>query len=271
MKDHKFDRFGFTVIPFINASKTAYLDAGRDKVLKNLRNFLNYRGFAVLCGSPGTGKTALLKHLCRQLQPNEHKVIYIPFSMLKPSDMLKNICVKLDIEPTVSTSKMLIKIQDCITEIQPVNPVLVIDEIQKVSHLTLEVIRLMTNFNFEEKNLFTVIMTGNDDFIQHLKLRINEPLRQRVTCYCRLKALSRKETEEYINHHFELAGAHQKIITEQAVSLVYDFTSGIPRLINSLLFAALDDAAEAESQIIDLEHINKAGILITPPVQEVYL
>jgi len=270
MKDHKFDRFGFTVIPFINASKTAYLDAARDKVLKNLRNFLNYRGFAVLCGSPGTGKTALLKHLCQQLQPNEHKVIYIPFSMLKPSDMLKNICVKLDIEPTVSTSKMLTKIQDCITEIQPVNPVLVLDEIQKISHQTLEVIRLMTNFNFEEKNIFTVLMAGNDEFIQHLKLRINEPLRQRVTCYCRLEALSRKETQEYITHHFEVVGVHHKIITEQAVAMAYDFTAGIPRLISSLLFAGLEAAAEAESQIIDLEHINRAGKLISPPGQEVY-
>jgi len=270
MKNHKFDRFGFTALPFTAELKTAYLDVSRDNVLKNLRNFLNYRGFAVLCGSPGTGKTALLNHLCRQLQPNEYKIIYIPFSMLKPSDMLKNICVKLDLEPTVSTSKMLTRIQDCIADIQPVNPVLVLDEIQKISHQTLETVRLMTNFNFEEKNLFSVLMAGNDEFIQHLKLRINEPLRQRVTCYCRLKALSRKETEKYINHHFEAAGAHQKIITEQAVSLAYDFTSGIPRLINSLVFAAIETAAEAESQIIDLEHINKAGILISPPIQEVY-
>jgi len=184
--------------------------------------------------------------------------------------MLKNICVKLNIEPTVSTSKMLTRIQDCIAEIQPINPVLVLDEIQKISNQTLEIIRLMTNFNFEEKNLFSVLMSGNDEFIQHLKLRINEPLRQRVTCYCRLSSLSRKETDEYIKHHFKVAGAHQKIITERAVSLVYDFTSGIPRLINSLLFAALDAAAEAESQIIDLDHINKAETLISPPTQEVY-
>ena len=270
MKNHKFDRFGFTAVPFTSASKTAYLDVSRDKVLNNLQNFLIYRGFAVLCGAPGTGKTALLNHLCRQLQPNEHKIIYIPFSMLKPSDMLKNICIKLNIEPTVSASKMLTMIQSCITEIQPVNPVLVLDEIQKISHQTLEVIRLMTNFNFEEKNLFSVLMAGNDEFLQHLKLRINEPLRQRVTCYCRLAPLSRKDTEKYITHHFEAAGAHHKIITQQAVSLVYDFTSGIPRLINSLLFAALDAAADAETQIIDLQHINQAGVLVTPPVQEVY-
>jgi type II secretory pathway predicted ATPase ExeA len=270
MKDHKFDRFGFTAVPFTNTPKTAYLDASRNNVLKNLQNFLNYRGFAVLCGSPGTGKTALLNHLCRNLHPNEHKIIYIPFSMLKPGDMLKNICIKLNIEPTVSAGKMLSMIQDCITEIQPVNPVIVLDEIQKISHQTLEVIRLMTNINFEEKNLFSVILAGNDEFIQHLKLRINEPLRQRVTCYSRLVQLSRKDTEEYITHNFETAGAHHKIITQQAVSLVYDFTAGIPRLINSLLFAALEAAAEAETQIIDLEHINHAGILVNPPAQEVY-
>lgn len=270
MRNHKFDRFSFSSMPFSGIQATPFLDASREHVIKTIRNFLDYRGFAVLCGTPGTGKTLLLNHLCHQLQPNEHRIIYIPFSMLKPSDMLKNICAKLNVEPTISTSKMLGRIQDCIAEIQPVNPVLVLDEIQKISHQTLEIIRLMTNFNFEEKNLFSVLMVGNDEFLQQLKLRINEPLRQRVTCFCQLSALSRDDTNKYIKHHFETAGAHQEIITEPAIALAYDFTSGIPRLINSLLFAALEAAADAESQIIDLEHINSAGELVSPPTQEVF-
>jgi len=127
----------------------------------------------------------------------------------------------------MSTTKMLGKIQDCITEIQPANPILILDEIQKISHQTLETIRLMTNFNFEDKNLFSVIMAGNDEFLQQLKLRINEPMRQRVTCFSRLTALSREDTEKYIDHHLKIAGAHQEIISPQAAALVYDFTSGI--------------------------------------------
>jgi type II secretory pathway predicted ATPase ExeA len=95
-------------------------------------------------------------------------------------------------------------------------------------------------------------------------------MRQRVTCFSRLTALSREDTEKYIDHHLKIAGAHQEIISPQAAALVYDFTSGIPRLINSLMFAALNAAAEAESQVVELEHINSAGELTTIPNMEVF-
>ena len=270
MQEHKFDRFGFSSLPFRNDSKATYLDTPRKQALKNMLNFLNYRGFAVLSGSPGTGKTMLLSHLCSQLNANENKILYIPFSMLSPSDMLKSICVKLNIEPTVSTSKMLASIQECITQMQPVNPILVLDEIQKITNPTIEIIRLMTNVNFEEKNLFSVLMAGNDEFLQRVRLRINEPLRQRITCYCRLDPLSRSDTKEYIKCQLETAGAHQNIITEQAATLVHDLTSGIPRLVNSLVFAALEAAAEDDSQLIDLKHISLAEKIVILPQQEPY-
>lgn len=270
MKPHKFDIFSFSSLPFRNDSKAVYLDSSRGNVIKTMQNFLNYRGFAVLCGSPGTGKTMLLNHLCRKLNPNENKVIYIPFSMLKPSDMLKAVCVKLNIEPAVSTSKMLSKIQSCITDMQPVNVVMVFDEIQKISYQTMELIRLMTNINFEEKNLVSVIMAGNEEFIQQLKLRINESLRQRISCYCRIKPLMRTDTEQYIQCQLEKTGAHHEIITKQAVNAVHDLTSGVPRMINSLVFAALENAAENNSAVVDLQHINEAAILVVPPEMEVY-
>lgn len=270
MTDHKFDPFGFSSTPFSENEKTPFLDASRRRVLRRMRSFLDYRGFAVLCGAPGTGKTMLMNHLRQTLQTNEHRIIYISFAMLKPADMLKNICLKLDLEPTVSTSRMLRRVQDRITEIQPVNPILVLDEIQKISHSTLETIRLTTNFNFEEKNLISVVMVGNDEFLQQLKLRLNEPLRQRITCFQRLSPLSREDAGAYIKHHFEKAGAHHEIITEQAVNLVYDLTSGTPRLINSLVFAALEEAADAGSKIIDLDHINKGSELVFLPEHEVF-
>lgn len=270
MKKHKFDRFGFTSLPFRNDSKAVFLDTAREQVVKNMLNFLNYRGFAVLSGSSGTGKTMLLNHLCKQLNSNENKIIYIPFSMLSPSDMLKSICVKLNLEPTISASKMLANIQECITQMQPVNPVLVLDEIQKITNPTIEIIRLMTNINFEEKNIFSVLMAGNEEFLQRVRLRINEPLRQRITCYCHLDVLSRSNTKEYIKCQLESAGAHQDIMTEQAAFFVHDLTSGIPRMINSLAFAALEAAAEDESQIIDLPHIERARKITIPPQQEPY-
>ena len=270
MRDHKFDPFGFSSMPFSDNAGTPFLDDARKQAVKRIESFFNCRGFAVLCGAPGTGKTMLLNYLCHKLQPNEHRIIYIPFAMLKPADMLKNICFKLDLEPTVSSTKMLKSIQDRISEIQPVNPVLVLDEIQKISHPTLEIIRLMTNFNFEDKNLFSVIMAGNDEFLQQLRLRINEPLRQRITCFQRLAPLSRNDTGKYIKHHFETAGVNHEIITDQAANLVYDLTSGIPRLVNSLVFAALEEAADSGSKVIDITHVNAGSEIVSLPAQEVF-
>jgi len=267
-KDHKFDRFALTGLPFHGMPDEPFLDASRDECLKQLQTFLGYRGFAVITGPPGTGKTMLLNHLCRRLQPNENRVIYIPFATLSPSDMLRSICAGLGLEPVMSKSRMLLNIQERVAEIQPVNPVLVLDEVQKISHPTMEIVRLLANFNFEEKNLFSVIMSGNDEFLQQLRLRINEPLRQRITCYCRLAALSRKESAEYVNHHFQIAGAHQKIINDQAQALVHDLTSGIPRMINSLVLKALENAADNESQVIDLKHVKTARAMVQLPTQE---
>ena len=190
--------------------------------------------------------------------------------MLSPTDMLKSICVKLNLEPTIYTSKMLAAIQNCVTQIQPVNPILVLDEIQKITNPTMELIRLMTNINFEEKNIFSIIMAGNDEFLQCVRLRINEPLRQRITCYCHLDHLSRTDTKEYIKCQIEAAGVHQYIITEQAATLVHDLTSGIPRLTNSILFAALEAAADDESQVVDLKHIETAEKIVVLPQQEPY-
>lgn len=269
MKDHRFDRFAFTKLPFTDEIKPAFIDTEREEILKVMHNFIRRRGFAVLTGSPGTGKTMLLNHFSRDLNPNENKIIYIPFSMLKPSDMLKTICIKLDIIPVISTTGMLAKIQECVTAMQPVNPVFVFDEVQKIMHPTMETVRLMTNVNFEEKNLFSVIMSGNDEFLQNIRLRIYEPLRQRISCYKRLNPLKRSSSEQYIIHQFKEAGALHKIMTEQAVGLVHDLTAGIPRIINKICFAATESAADDNSEIIDLKHVNRAAELVMLPNSEI--
>jgi type II secretory pathway predicted ATPase ExeA len=263
-----FDPFAFTHVPFSRVPDVPFLEPSREETLRRLGNFLGYRGFAVITGPPGTGKTVLLGHLCRNLQPNEHRIIYVPFSVLRQSDMLRHLCSELGIPTAMSASRMIRGIQERIREIQPVNPVIVLDEIQQASHPTLDILRLLTNFDFEDKKLISVLMAGNDEFLNQLKLRINEPLRQRVTCYARMTPLSRECTGDYVRHAFENAGAHQQIITPQAVGLVHDCTSGIPRLIDSVMLAALETAAGKGSRIIELEHVRTADELVSPKIQE---
>ena len=268
IKLHDFDVYGFSKIPFKQSPNIPFMDEERKNSLNSLKNFLNYRGFAVLSGSPGTGKTILLRYFCNQLQPNENKIIYIPFTGLKATGILQHICQKIGLEPSRTKSIMISSIQEEITQMFPVNPILILDEIQKISHEALETIRLLTNINFDDKNYFSVIMAGTDDFIYQLRLRINEALLQRITLYSHLNPLSREETERYINYHIKDAGVQSELFSQEVIYHIYNITSGIPRLISSLTFAAIEIAAREKSKIITLEHINEAEKMVMPPKME---
>ncbi len=139
-------------MPFTRPLKQPYLDEGRAEALKRLDAFLRHRGFAVVSGMPGCGKTMILHHLAAQLHPAANKIMYIPFSILSESDMLRALCHQMQIEPAFGKSTMLRGIQTRIQDMQPVNPILVLDEMQKANHNTIEVIRIMANFNFESQN-----------------------------------------------------------------------------------------------------------------------
>lgn len=253
----KFARFGFKCIPFTREITAPFLDPRREKHLARLREFLQFRGFAVVAGGPGTGKTILLEHLCGQLHSNAYKVMYIPFSTLSDSDMLKTVCFHLGIETTMARSKMFKCIQDRIVEMQPVNIIIVLDEAQKLTHKTLETVRLMANFNFDGHNYLSIIMAGTDDFLQIFRLRINQSLFQRVSLFCEIPPLSRDATSQYVAHHLKTAGIEREIVTPQAVNFVYDAASGVPRIINNLMLAAFKETAEEEKDVVELEHIRK--------------
>lgn len=253
----KLARFGFKRLPFTYEILEPYIDPRREKHLKLLKEFLQLRGFAVISGPPGTGKTVLIKHLCSQLPANTHKVVYIPFSTLSDSDMLKTMCLHLGIESTMSRSKMFKGIQEHVERMQPVNPVIVFDEAQKLSHKTLETIRLLANFEFDGRHYISIVMAGTEDFTQIFRLRINQSLLQRISLFCSITPLSRDLTREYVAHHFKAAGAEREIVTAQAINLVFDAASGIPRVINNMMFAGLREAAEDEADLVDLEHVRK--------------
>jgi len=265
----RLDIFGFTHMPFITLSKSPYLDDLRKDAIDKLNNFLDHRGFAVITAPPGCGKTILLHHLTEKLHPNAHKIIYIPFSILSEIDMLRTLCYELELEPKVSKSVMLRNIQNRIKDIHPVNTILVLDEIQKINHQTLEMIRLTSNFNFDGKNYFSIIMAGTEQFLQQLRLKINEPLRQRTTLFIRLCPFSRTHTAHYIQHQLRQAGAHQDILSEQAANSIHDQTSGIPRIINNLTLTALQEAAMEKSPTLQLGHVQKASKIALIPEREI--
>jgi len=101
--DHALDVFGFTHAPFSRTPKEPYLDEDRQLILKQLERFLQYRGFAVVTGTAGCGKTSMLHHLAGALHPSANKIMYVPFSILSDSDMLRTFCHEMELERAMIT------------------------------------------------------------------------------------------------------------------------------------------------------------------------
>lgn len=262
------DLFGFHTTPFTSAPAEPFSDERRTRYQRKADAFMQRRGFAFVTGGPGCGKTLFVNELCSRQNSRTAKVMYIPFAMFGDTDMLREICAQIGIEPAYRMGAMIRNIQERTREIQPVNPILVIDEVQIIAQETLDMLRILSNFKFESANLFTVIMAGDESFQHRLQLRINEPLRQRVTLFITLGPLSREDAAAYIQHQTRVAGAHQQIFDEQAVNLIFDITVGIPRLINNLASAALEEASLEEEPGVELRHVEQAGTTCLPPSKE---
>jgi len=261
MNDSKLKQlFGFARVPFRNVPKTLYADAARHQASDQIEAFLHRRGFAVVAGPPGCGKTALLGRLAAARNDANHQIAYIPFAMLNPSNMVRQLCTALGLQPKMSLAANLRVIESHLRDSAPVHPILIFDEVQQLSIDTARIIRIIAESQLDGKHRPSVIMAGGEPFIEQLRMQVYEPLRQRITLYLRLRPLiSAEATREYIDHCMIDAGATQIIVDPAASQLIHDYSNGIPRLINGLITNAMAEALNAQRPIVTLEDIHAAA------------
>lgn len=257
--------FGFERDPFVPDPATIWLDEQRRDVLEQLRGLVARRGFAVLTGPAGCGKTILLGHLCGQLAPNTHRVVYVACADCGPADMLRLLCAGLDLEPTLGRSRMIGRIAERIAEMKGITPVLVVDEAQSLPQPTLELVRVTCSSTLDGRNRFAVVMAGTEQLLGRLALRAFEPLRQRVTVYAELEPLSRQQTHDYLRQRIETAGVHADIVAGEALNLLFDATNGVPRRIDKLADEALRRAAREGALAVALDHVQRAARTVFGP------
>jgi len=261
--------FGMSEPAFTRLPRRAYVDPPRQAVMEQLDALIRRRGFAVLSAPSGCGKTALLHYLTRDLNDNHHQVTYVPFSFLEQGHMLQFIAARMGLQEKRGLSAALRNIHKHLRDIQPVNPVLVLDEVEHLEVETLRMIRLIANDRADTNHHCTLILAGTDSFVQQkLCLQINEPLRQRITLYARLRPFQQHATTKYIAHHLQHAGVTDELFDASALQLIHELSHGLPRMINTLAESALDIAASRQQRTVVLEHVQQAAEWVLPPQPE---
>lgn len=204
-----------------------------------------HKGFAVLTGHAGTGKTLLVRWLGGLLESTGVGVAYIFNPQLSAADFLDFILADLRLSATtVSKGRGLFALNDYLVaqHERGSTTVLIVDEAHLLSRELVEEIRLLTNLETPRQKLLQIILAGQPELDQIIDAPDMPQLKQRVALRCRLQRLQGPEVEAYIQRRLEVAALNPKacsIFSKSAMAAIARYSQGIPRLISTICENAL--------------------------------
>lgn len=222
-------------------------------------------GFVLVTGGIGTGKTTLVRSLFQKL-PSNVRTSFLSHTILTAKGLLLNICRDFGIAFHARAGRidLLFALEDFLLENlrQGDRALLVIDEAHHIKPSMLEEIRLLSNIETNQHKLLQVMLVGQPELGVTLAQTELRQLRERVGVYYQLKSLSRQETGQYINHRLQVAGCDPtaRVFEPAAVEAIYDYTGGIPRLVNRICENALMISYVLQSHTVTAEHVFKAQL-----------
>lgn len=195
------------------------------------------KGFILLTGEVGTGKTTMIQALLASLD-NRAKYVYLSNPLLTAKDFIKYVATK-----TINKNFHFKTRGEVLQELEAFlnkrlqlqeNFILIVDEAQTLSFELLEEIRLLSNMETGDEKLINIFLVGQPEFNDMLNDPKCRPLLQRISIRYHIKPLDLKSTEEYILTRFKLAGAEDglKIFPKSVIKAIYKYSNGYPRMVN---------------------------------------
>ena len=236
-----------------------YLSRGHREALARLQYVAEEREMALLTGEIGCGKTTLSRALMDTMG-DSCRFCFIVNPRLSALEFLRSIARSLlSVPPADDKENLLNQIADALFRLyrEGITPVVIIDEAQLIPDREIfDEIRLLTNYQLDDRNLLSVILMGQPELRTMLANPLFEPLRQRIAMQYHLAPLEMDDIIEYLDFRLEVAGGAAGLFTPDAVQRIYELSCGVPRRINLLATNAIlegygRDAAMIDASIVD--------------------
>src|SRR3954452_15623618 len=243
--------------PFALTPDPEYLflsEEQREAIASLMYAVLARRGFSVLIGDAGTGKTTLLRALMRSVPESRAMFSVIVNQTLSPAEFLRTCVAGFGIDAGDGRKDaVLTKFHNFLVQAHRDNKVavLIVDEAQRLSPELLEEIRLLTNFETDKEKLIQVILAGQDELAHILDRYDLRQLKQRVSTRVHIKALTGVAITAYIQHRWGRCSTAPLPFDDSAIDSIGNFSGGIPRLINAICENALILGFAQGQQTID--------------------
>lgn len=231
-----FTRYGLEFNPFLKNSKEILVDTSEYKEISFRLDYLaKTKGFGLLTGSAGRGKTTAIRNWSAKLNPSLYKVIYSSLSTLTPNDFYRNLVHELGAAPAFKKPDNFRIIQEEITRLsieKRKTPIIIIDEANYINNAILNDLKILFNFEMDSRDRAVILLAGLPQLNSTLRLSIHEPMRQRIVMNYNLEGLSKEEGKQYILEKLKGAGCNQLIFEDAALEAILNAADGIPRMIN---------------------------------------
>ncbi|MDP9083866.1 MAG: AAA family ATPase [Pseudomonadota bacterium] len=229
-------------------------------------------GFVVITGEIGAGKTTLIETFLMELQ-SDVVVAQINQTQLSPTAFLQTVLVQFGFSPfNMKKPEVLATLNQFLVDqhIAGRRVLLIVDEAQNLSSRVLEEVRMLSGIETTKDKALRIILAGQPELNDKLNSQELTQLAQRVRLRFHLTALTKAETNSYIEHRLEVAGSQgRRIFSEDTSPIIFKYTGGVPRLINTLcdtsMMAAFGQnkgtvtAVEVEAAIAELQWVEFAS------------
>jgi general secretion pathway protein A len=219
------------------------------------------KGFTVLTGDAGTGKTTLLRAVINSIPKEQISFSFLVNPVVTPDEFYDLVLGELGLPTGMTKPDRLRKFLEFLVECRAAGRVCVlfVDEAHRLSFEMLEEIRLLTNFETEIEKLLHIVLVGQDELDELLDRRELRQLKQRVEVRQHIGHLAPEEVPLYISHRWKCAGGSTAPFSTEAVRQVARVSGGIPRLINSICDNALLLGFAESAATITEKHIGEVS------------
>ena len=265
--------YGLNKKPFQITTDPSFLWMGKKhrEALSTLKyGVMDNKGFLLLTGDVGTGKTTLINRLVEDIQDKAYTA-KIPDPGLSKYDFYRMVSRYFGLPIEVKTKSDFLEpfsrfLNDAHKEKKSV--LLLIDEAQRLKHDLMEEIRLLSNLERQDAKLLNIFFVGQNEFNSILLQPENRALMRRITITYNLDPLDSAETCAYIRHRLKTAGAGYEIFSSAAMEEVYEFSSGFPRQINIICDLAMFFASQVTRRTISRKIVSQCRERISFTVDE---
>ena len=236
-------RYGLEFNPFLKNAKEVLVETQEYReTLFRLNYLLDTRGFGLLTGGAGKGKTTTVRNWAAGLNPSLYKVVYSSLSTLTVNDFYRRLASELGAQPAFRKTDnfKIIQAEICRLALEKrQTPVIIIDEANYISNAVLNDLKMLFNFEMDSKDRAVVLLCGLPQLNSTLRLSIHEPFRQRLVMNYNVEGMTKAEGRSYINTKLKGAGCTQTVFEENAIEEILNAANGTPRMINKLCNAGL--------------------------------